>query len=191
MRRNSLVVVSVLLLVLMVWTVNAFAVAQTFATFKQGGIHNGQCNFPNEFKQLYIYGLTINEFYTAVEFQLVLPPCLLPVGYTPGPGTSLVGGNPWTGVQQAFHPPLNGFFPGLDLWGTVSAICTGSCDDCGYDQPVLLIGHPVSGLLQGTRDDPLRTKFPIVGLTTILCPAAIGVEETTWGKVKALYQENQ
>lgn len=196
MKRNSLVVVAALLIVL-TWAVAASAQSgakQAFATFVEGGVHTGACDSTNQFVPIYVYGANINEFYTSVEWQLVLPPCLFPVGRTYGPKTTVVneepgpvGPGPWYGVQQAFWPPINGYFPGLDLWCTVFTICTGTCDMCGYDLPVMIGPNPVSGLLQGTRNDVSATTFGIVGLTNLLCPLAVGTEETTWGKVKALY----
>jgi hypothetical protein len=192
MRRHSLVVAA-LLLVLVAWTGLAYSAAQkqAFATFKQGGIHSGYCNSPGELLEVYIYGSNINEFYTAVEYQLLLPPCLVPIAASYYSNTQVTNGNPWTGVQQAFYPPINGFFPGLDLWASVIVQCTGSCDDCGFDQPVVMGPHPVSNALQGTRNDSDATLFQIVGLTSILCPGAVGTEETTWGKVKALFQDSR
>jgi hypothetical protein len=173
----------------MVTTAGADAPKQAFATFKMGGIHSGTCDYAGQIKELYIYGLNINEFYTAVEYRLVLCGCLMPIGVVYHSNTVVTNGNPWTGVQQAFYPPINGFFPGLDLWATVFVQCGGSCDDCSGDNLLFIDEHPVSQAIQGTRADKFATLFPIVGLTTILCPNSIGTEETTWGKVKALYSE--
>lgn len=193
MKRLSLVVVASLLVVSVIATSAAYAQVpkQAFTTFKLGGIHSGTCDFPGQVKELHVYGSHINEFYTAVEYRTLLCTCLVPLGVSYSTRTVVTNGNPWTGVQQAFFPPVNGFFPGLDLWATVFATCSGTCGDCGVDQPVIVGPEPVSGFLQGTRNDAVASKFQMLGLTTILCPAAVGTQESSWGKVKALYQESQ
>lgn len=191
MKRLSFALVVAIFAATMLLAVAAQAQPEkiVFATFKQGGQHSGTCDFAGQLKTIYIYGLRINEFYTAVEFRLLLCGCLTPVGWTPGPGINLTNGVPWNGVQLAFFPPANGFFPGLDLWATVFATCNNACGDCGFDQLIFIDEYPISQKIQGTRDDRLRTKFDLFGATTILCPNAISTEETTWGQVKALYGE--
>ena len=47
--------------------------------------------------------------------------------------------------------------------------------------------HPDSGEIRGTFA-PENELFPIVGLTSIICPDLVGTQEENWGAIKSLYR---
>ena len=55
------------------------------------------------------------------------------------------------------------------------------------DYPIVIGPHPGSGELWGTFY-PDNETFPIIGLTSTLCPEFVGVESTSWGAIKSLYR---
>jgi hypothetical protein len=62
-----------------------------------------------------------------------------------------------------------------------------SCDATYNDSPVTVDPHPSFGVLGITRW-PDIVQVPGVGMTSLIC-STLPVEQSTWGKVKALYTE--
>lgn len=62
------------------------------------------------------------------------------------------------------------------------------CDGCDGNQnaPIAVVPYPSSGLVRAVRWPDLAV-VPGVGMTSLIC-ATVPAEETTWGKVKALYE---
>ena len=78
----------------------------------------------------------------------------------------------------------------LILWMCQATLVSTDPDvwDCGTanDNLVTVVGHPFSGEIRALRS-PNNTEFFGTGLTSVICPQTIPVEETTWGGIKALY----
>ncbi len=53
--------------------------------------------------------------------------------------------------------------------------------------PPMIGPHPDSGEIRGTFA-PENELFPIVGLTSIICPELVGTQEESWGAIESLYR---
>ena len=147
---------------------------------------------PVSFFDIYLYLHAAPYYATALEYQLVTPPDpahtrFVIIQYELGEGAVVELGDPWSGHSIAFWPPLNGYVPGYNM------ICKYRCmtfAPCGLgiaDYPIVVGPHPGSGQLWGTFY-PDNETFPIIGLTSILCPEYYGVEETSWGAIRKLFE---
>jgi len=125
---------------------------------------------------------------TALEYQLVYPPTgmFVVTGMALGPNVVVELGDPLGGHSLAFFPPLSGFDPGYNMICRYECMTLAPCGAGLIDYPLVVGPHPESGQLWGTYF-PDNNTFPIVGLTSILCPVQIGVEETSWGAIKRLF----
>ncbi|UCG53443.1 MAG: hypothetical protein JSW58_07775 [Candidatus Latescibacterota bacterium] len=131
--------------------------------------------------KLYIALSNANMFVVGVEFAVAYPPEIVHVAdFDTQPVTI---GNTASGLSMAWANPQNGFSAvyicGVDFFW--------NCDGCtSTDIPMPVVVHPVSGVIEWV-DFPGYVNHPAVGLTSLIC-ATIPAEETTWGKVKALYE---
>jgi hypothetical protein len=133
---------------------------------------------------------------TAVEYQLQTPMdpthslfSLTVQGY---PDLySIHMGDPWNGHSIAFWPYLNGYTPGYNLLCKFMCFLPiDACWDMGgaiADYPVIVGPHPDSGYVRGTYY-PNNDPFPIIGLTSIVCPYLIATEESSWGAIKGQFK---
>jgi hypothetical protein len=134
---------------------------------------------------LYIGLYNANSFIVGAEYQISYPPSIawiLDLGTPP-----VTIGNTVTGIAMGFALPQNGFFPVL----LHSVLVQWFCQDCtGFVNDQLVVGpHPFNGGPHYT-DWPNFDLFNAVGLTATICQEPpIATEETTWGKLKALYNE--
>lgn len=117
-----------------------------------------------------------------VEFAIDYPPAVTVVSETFATPTAF--GTTSTGVSMLF-PTLQG--PGSVTLAEV--VVMWNCDHCqGYfGQAITVIPHPGTNFLGLTSCGFLTVLEPLQGLQTTIC-AIVPVEETNWGRVKALYQ---
>ena len=125
-----------------------------------------------------------------IDYCIEYPPCIFWIADFNTPITTI--GYTWCdhpsgsgGISSVFDPPLNSNpqVPlGLPLpvvawvvfqWGT-----------CSNDTPIVVAGHRIYG---GPRTKNWISYVYGIGSTSIICPMEIPVEETTWGRIKALY----
>jgi|WetSurMetagenome_2_1015567.scaffolds.fasta_scaffold40934_2 hypothetical protein len=146
---------------------------------------------PPSFFDVYLYLHGADYLVTALEYGLTTPydPAhslfvILEVEITSAAVVEL--GNPWTGHAIAFWPPLNGFDPGYNMICKYKCLSLGICGVNMSDYPIVVGPHPDSGQLWGAFF-PTNETFPIVGLTSTLCPNLIGVQNTNWGAIKSLF----
>lgn len=137
---------------------------------------------------LYVVAQNFNNFLGAIEYQ---------IDYSPGQayltwigddvlngGGAVVGSSP-TGISIGYPLPANGFFPLI----VQRAFVFWNCSSCGPQDVVKVNANPFTvdptpvAVIFNTQ-----TKVPGIGLTSLIC-AAVGTEDGTWGKVKALYSE--
>jgi len=144
---------------------------------------------------MYLYLYDAPYYVTAIEYQLQTPSdpthalfsiteVILP------PEASIDMGSPFEGHAISYYPPVNCFSEGFHLMCSYKG---GIMDECWNNggslaDYLLVIGpNPVTGSLQGTYA-PDNEKFPITGLTSVLCPEEIGTEEESWGAIKSLFK---
>ncbi len=133
---------------------------------------------------LLVVAHNFNIWMTAIEYSIQYPPSLTWLGdISPSPVNL---GNTPSGVATAFPTPLNAFQPVLVMQVLVNWECT----TCGGTPEAVIVGpHPGSGFLRATRYPDNATVIG-VGMTSLVCPGTVPVQETTWGQVKALYNSN-
>jgi hypothetical protein len=136
-----------------------------------------------QFGQGYVVAKNFNMFLVGIEYAIDYPAGITWIGETYASdlqigNTKLADG----GISQVFSLPQNGFFPIL------LATVTFRCDACNPDTPLAVVPNPVSGYLRATRYPDNAFVYGI-GMTSIFCPTNVPVENTTWGGVKALYDE--
>jgi len=131
---------------------------------------------------LYVAITNANAFISGVEFAINYPP---EVTFVSDLWTQPVTiGNTQSGISMGYGTPQNGFST-VQICGV---LVTWNCDTCPYTNiPMPVTANPNTGFL-GYTDFPNYNQFPAVGLLSYIC-ATIATEESTWGKVKALYGE--
>ena len=147
---------------------------------------------PTSFFDVYLYLHASNYYVTALEYQITTPHdpghALFVILETEVSKASVVQlGAPWSGHSIAFWPPMDGYTPGYNMICKYKCMTLGACGVIITDYPVVVGPHPESGELWGTFY-PNNDTFPIIGLTSTLCPEWIGVENTNWGAIKSLYR---
>jgi hypothetical protein len=145
---------------------------------------------PMPFEQFYgyMYAHHTECYLNAAEYQLVIPPGVVLMGWTL-PAGSLELGGPLAGHSIAYWPPMDGWNPGYNLLCTYLFMAISSCPATGgtiLDAPIRIVPHPDTGLIQGSCW-PENYLFEYTGLTSILCPELYSVQETNWGAIKSLF----
>lgn len=136
----------------------------------------------------YIYAQSTACYLNAAEYALEIPAGIILMGWTLPAGT-LELGSPLEGHSIAYWPPMDGWNPGYNLLNTVQFMALEFCQCQGgtmNDAPIRIGPHPVTGLIQGSCW-PENELFVYTGLTSIVCPAQYGVQETNWGAIKSLF----
>jgi hypothetical protein len=132
----------------------------------------------------YIVAVNFNMLFTAIEYSVAYPPSMLYLADAPVNENQLNIGFSNTGISSAWSLPLLGFEPIRIL----EVLYQWSCDNGCYDPEAIIVGaNPISGLLQFTRF-PDNILFEAIGMTSLVCPGVVPVEETSWGGIKALYK---
>jgi hypothetical protein len=136
----------------------------------------------------YVAAVNFNTYITGADFQILYPGAVTYLGDLNTPPVTV--GNTAAGISMGFALPQNGYNP--------VPLCQvrvfWNCDNC--DRPggpfvnnlVKVVTNPNTGFL-GVTDFPNFNMVPGVGLTAVICPTTVPVEETSWGQVKALYGE--
>ena len=132
----------------------------------------------------YLYVHNTACYLNAVEYALELPANVILMGYTL-PSAYVELGAPLTGHAIAIWPPMDGWNPGYNLLNTFSFMSLAPCGAL-LNAPIRVIPNPESGALQYSCF-PENDLLPYQGLTSIVCPEQIGVEETNWGAIKSLF----
>lgn len=140
-------------------------------------------------QELYVVANNFNMWVSAIEYMISYPASLLFLGdlVDDGPGgTQLRIGQSPTGIGISWPIPANGFNALLCQKASVLWMC--AAGDPVTDQLLVVLPFPSSGKVRAIRW-PDEGEVLGVGLTSVVCPTVIPVEETTWGGIKALYDE--
>ena len=147
---------------------------------------------PVSFFDIYMYLHVAPYYVTALEYRITTPSdpvhqFFAITGVQLPENTSVSLGDPFSGHSVAFWPPINGYDPGYNLVCTYHCVMLAPCYIALHDYPLVVGAHPDSGELRGAYY-PNMDLFPIIGLTSILCPEFVGVEDKSWGAIKSLYK---
>ncbi len=140
----------------------------------------------------YIYAHAAPCRLSAAEFALEIPTGVLP-GVPEVPEGSLVLGGLTTGLSITYWPPLDVYETGYVLLASVPFLSVDWCIQCGgtlADAPMKVIPairYPLEPFLGGTCW-PDNNKVEMIGMTSIICPQYIAVEEESWGAIKSLFK---
>ena len=133
----------------------------------------------------YVVAVNFEAFFSAIEYSVAYPPSMIYIADAPVNVNQLNIGNSNSGISSAWSLPMNGFEPIRIL----EVLYQWNCDDC-YDAAngAIVVGEfPISGALRYTRW-PDNTLFAAVGMTSLVCPGPVPVQESSWGGIKALYE---
>jgi hypothetical protein len=145
------------------------------------------------FQDLYVVTHNYNNFLIAIEYGLSLPAELFYLGFSPPQPEDLVIGDPLTtGVAVSWGLPRNGFEPLLvgvvhTLWMCMSTIDPPSCG--ANNAPVVVLPNQQSGNLTAVTWPVIGPDASGIGMTSLICPEPVAAEQTSWGQIKALYEE--
>lgn len=138
----------------------------------------------------YIVANNLNTRIKAIEYAVQYPLAATHLADIDVPG-AISFGTTDTGVATGYGSTPDGFLDAFQPALLMTVLVQWHCDTCldppGYsDQAVVVVPHLVTGFLRAVRwpDDFL---MPLVGMTSIICPEVVPVEETSWGQLKALY----
>lgn len=133
-----------------------------------------------EIDSAFVVAKNFEAWIVGIEFAIQYPVSIPFFADTDTP--LLTMGNTASGITMVWQIPLNGYMP--------VKLCTiyYRCNNCLPDTPIRVVPHPVSGFVRATRYPDLAF-IEAIGWTSIFCPDIIPVEKTTWGTVKALYQD--
>ncbi|UCG52821.1 MAG: hypothetical protein JSW58_04510 [Candidatus Latescibacterota bacterium] len=153
---------------------------------------------------LWVYLVNSNQMVNGVQFCIDYPPAITwlsdlwtqPVAVGATPCTSPAGG-----LSMGYDPRRLGFPDPPDRpYGRIficGVLVMWNCDDCGNfpDNLIVVRKHTFDGYPEPypTFTQDQHPYPPIqhycIGMTSVICPATIATEESTWGKVKALYSD--
>ena len=129
---------------------------------------------------------------SAVEFALDIPAGIWP-GDIDIPEGSLILGDLMTGLSITYWPPLDPALTGYNFLCSIHFLAVDWCIMCGgtlADAPIKVKPSQRGQLppFLGGTCWPNNEKVEMIGLTSILCPQYIAVEEESWGAIKSLFK---
>jgi hypothetical protein len=131
---------------------------------------------------VFVVAQQINKWFTAVEYSITYPPQMTYLSEMVN--SDLTIGNTVSGIAQTWSFPVNGYQPALlnkvyFLW---------NCDGCtATNRYIVVTNHPLTSHLRGVEFGS-NELFNIIGMTSVVC-GTTPVEDTTWGNIKALYEQ--
>lgn len=145
----------------------------------------GECQGLGVQDTLYVVCNNFNTFLSTVEFATQVNFPLIYLGDVHNAGALFLGTST-TGVTITYPIPQAAFGPFIAmrlrvLW---------QCDDCDLESipptPLAIVPHPGTGNIEGVAWQTFEV-IPAVGMTSLVCPGIVSTEESSWGRVKALY----
>ncbi len=138
---------------------------------------------------LYVVASNFNMWMNAIEFSLEIPALagMTVVGESyPNGGIAIDAPSYVTpGVAIAWPLPMNAYVP--VAVAEIAVFYGGLCCDEGTNHAIIVLPHVETGVVRAVRW-PDTGEVLGVGMTSLICPT-VPVEETTWGTIKALYQD--
>ena len=139
------------------------------------------------FAQLgYVTAVNFNVWFSAVEYMVSYPPQIFWMADIPvNENSSCIGSTP-VGIACAWKIPMNGFSPVVIMKVQYDWRCPNCNRPRDGSQPVIVGPHPTGRLSYITF---ALERFDAIGMVSMVCKfkPPVPVEETSWGKVKALY----
>jgi hypothetical protein len=134
--------------------------------------------------QISIVAVNFDMWMNGIEFLIDYSPAMQWLGDVDDPSRLKIGSTP-LGIGVTFPIPLNAFVPAVVMQSNFLWMC----DNCGpyQNSPVTVLPYPASGVIRAVRWPDLAIVHG-VGLTALVCPT-IPVQETTWGGIKAQYND--
>lgn len=146
--------------------------------------------------KMFVYLHNADGLVTGIEYSIARASANAPfafLDYSLPPQGVLEIGSPPSTMAIVFWPPLDGS-AGYNLICEYTCIGVRACRSDGGtvdNYYVRIVPNQESGALRGTYY-PDNDFFPVVGLTSIVCPSGclgcIGTEETSWGAIKSLFE---
>lgn len=131
---------------------------------------------------VYIVASNFDMWMSAVEYKVQYPPYV--VWLADNTGGIDIGQSP-TGIATSWPLPQNAFTPFAVNKATIMYNCEG-CPCPNICFTVLPNPSSISGKIQAVRWPDGALVQGIIGMVSYICPT-VPAEETTWGNIKALY----
>ncbi|NIM19173.1 MAG: hypothetical protein GTO51_02195 [Candidatus Latescibacteria bacterium] len=182
MKRTAAIVLAISLVGL--WIASAGAQGNVMLYFDPwGSVGSKDCPpIPSMIDSAYVYAKNFDMWLSAVEYKVDYPPQMIWLSEVPT--SDLTIGNTRDGIAQAWQYPQNAF-TSLKL---VKIVFAWNCTTCGtQDIPILVNVNPHTGGLTAIRW-PDNAIIPGVGMVSLIC-ATVSTDVTSWGKIKALYNQ--
>ncbi len=131
---------------------------------------------------VFVVAQQFNRWFVSVEYSINYPTQMS--YFFEIPTSTLHLGNTVDGIAQTWSFPVSGYEPALlnkvyFFW---------NCDGCVVSNiPVVVANHPQTFQLGGVQFQTLE-YFSVTGMTSLVC-GTTPVEDTTWGNIKALYEQ--
>jgi hypothetical protein len=143
------------------------------------------------FQTGFVTAVNFNQLFSSVEYSVSYPWQMVWFADQNVNTEQLNIGNTPTGVASAWSLPMNGFGPIIIMrviynWHSGCTACQGN-----QNGPIVVgAAFPIepTGKVRFIRF-PDNLEFEAVGMTSMVCPSGVPVEDTSWGRVKALYQD--
>jgi hypothetical protein len=180
--RKVLLVFSALLIISLGTSIVSAQTPNVQVFFEGGTAHLDQCPADppgTQLGHLYVIASNFNMWIQAIEYSIAYPPQMIFFGDNTG---GLDIGNSPTGIATSWPFPINGYSSVLVndvtfMW---------NCQLCfETDIQVVVNPHTITGFLRAVRW-PDNVLFHGAGLVSTVC-STIPTEDTTWGSIKALY----
>ena len=133
-----------------------------------------------------------NMWMATISFAIVPPPAdAFYTGDVHLPGAVFLG-TTIGGVSITYPLPQNAFDPFICMYYEITWLCDYCPDDPGEgvagvpNVPIIVIAHPGIGAVEAVEYTTFQ-KVNGVGMTSLICPEGVSTQETTWGGIKALY----
>ncbi|UCG52976.1 MAG: hypothetical protein JSW58_05305 [Candidatus Latescibacterota bacterium] len=133
---------------------------------------------------LYVMLVNANAWVLATEFSVSYPPAISWITDLDKWPTNI--GNTPTGLSQGRDTPLNGFAGAVECCKVLVQWMCDACDPAYINNEIVVDKHPASVRDYPSYVDLFFVEHEAIGLTSLIC-ATIPTEDTTWGRVKALY----
>ena len=132
----------------------------------------------------FVVAQDFGNFIAGLELAIMFPPTMTWIADANKPPASI--GNSVTGISMGFPLPQNAFGKLVVYTVVFNWNCTGCLVT---DDRVVVSAHPLTGFVRATQWPSLQF-INAIGMTGLVC-ATVPVEETTWGRVKALYSDTR
>ncbi|MFQ5510368.1 MAG: hypothetical protein ACE5EO_00835 [Candidatus Krumholzibacteriia bacterium] len=129
---------------------------------------------------MFVVAQQFNDLISGLELAVTFPVTMTWVADAGTPPVTF-GTSP-TGISMGWSLPQNVF----GKFRAYTILFTWNCSGCSVtDTPVVVSPHPIFGAVRATQW-PTNQFINAIGMTGLIC-ATVPVEDTTWGRVKALY----